>query len=174
MASADSWDPPASSRDWQYVVLHHSATDEGDVASIDAADRKRRDQFGAAWPGIGYHFVIGNGQGMTDGRVEPTFRWQQQLHGAHANSQAHNRTGIGICVVGDCDASPPTPRQVAAAKRLLEWLSVRYGISPDHVVRHADIAATRCPGRKFPFEELREALPAPVGASSGRSHEELF
>jgi N-acetyl-anhydromuramyl-L-alanine amidase AmpD len=141
-----------------YLVLHHSATDSGSVQSLDAAHRKRKDQFGNAWLGIGYHFVIGNGQGMPDGQIEATFRWKQQLHGAHARRRRYNRHGIGICLVGDFENSPPTPRQMSALRSLCEWLMGRYELDRNDVVRHVDVAATRCPGRLFPFDDLIAAL----------------
>lgn len=157
--------------DWQYLVLHHSGGDQGSVESLDALHRLRRDQFGNPWAGIGYHFVIGNGQGMIDGRVAATFRWQQQLHGAHARSRRHNRLGLGICLIGDFEEQPPTPRQLSSTQKLLELLLTRLDISRHNILRHSDIAATRCPGRLLPFEELIDSLAderaMPVGAGSG-------
>ena len=174
MADAALWEPPVDSRQWKYVVLHHSATIDGSVASIDESHRQRRDQFGSPWTGIGYHFVLGNGLGMSDGRVEPTFRWQQQLHGAHSGSRPHNLHGIGICLVGDFEQTPPTPRQVAATERLLQWLCNRYGINRRQILRHADIAATRCPGRLFPFSELLDSLREPVAVAAAYDHDPSF
>ena len=153
-----SIEPAAPPRKWKFVVLHHSATESGSVEAIDAVHRRRRDQFGNHWPGIGYHFVIGNGQGMPDGQIAPTFRWQDQLDGAHARSRRHNLEGIGVCLVGDFEQTAPTPRQISALGELLEQLVLRYDVEPRRVVRHLDVAATRCPGRLFPFEEVRSAL----------------
>jgi len=167
IADAALWEPTVDSRNWKYVVLHHSGSVEGNVSSIDDAYRQRRDQFGTPWPGIGYHFVVGNGLGMADGRIEPTFRWQQQLHGAHTASRPHNLHGIGVCLVGDFEVGPPTSRQVAGVERLLEWLCGRYGISRRRVIRHADVAATRCPGRLFPFAELLDSIREPVALAAG-------
>src|SRR6185369_5851266 len=92
------FEPRKTSRAWRFVVLHHTATETGDVETIDENHRARTDSSGRPWLGIGYHFVIGNGQGMADGLVEPTFRWNDQLHGAHAGDQIHNEYGIGICL----------------------------------------------------------------------------
>ncbi len=78
----DGLEPRTQSRAWQYIVLHHTATDAGDIETIDEAHRKRTDSSGRPWLGIGYHFLIGNGHPMPDGLVEPTFRWHDQLHGA--------------------------------------------------------------------------------------------
>ena len=78
------WKPESELRDWNYIVLHHTASDSGSLDSIHQEHLKRKDKEGNSWLGIGYHFVIGNGNGMADGEIEPTFRWRQQLQGAHA------------------------------------------------------------------------------------------
>ena len=152
------WEPTVASRPWSYIVLHHSATDQGDVDAIDAEHRGRTDADGNPWLGIGYHFVIGNGHGMSDGRIEPTFRWLEQLHGAHAGSRPHNDAGIGICLIGNFDEQPPSPLQMAAVRRLVHDLTHRYGIAPENVLKHSDVKATACPGTHFPYEELIQSL----------------
>lgn len=154
-------EPPVASRPWKYIVLHHTATARGDVATIDAEHRNRTDAQGTPWLGIGYHFVIGNGRGMDEGSIEPTFRWTEQLHGAHAGSRPHNDLGIGICLVGNFENEPPTVRQIAAVKRLVRDLSHRYGIRAEDVLRHGDIKATDCPGEQFPFDEVVDVLRDP-------------
>ena len=148
------FEPESPARSWRYIVLHHTATDEGSLEAIDTAHRRRKDRAGNPWLGIGYHFLIGNGQGMADGLVEPTFRWKQQMHGAHAGDRTYNEEGIGICLVGNFDSYPPTPRQVAAARELVQMLAERYDIEPENIVCHQDVGATRCPGKEFPFEEI--------------------
>ena len=147
-------EPVVESRDWKYIVLHHSATAWGSIESIDAAHRQRKDASGKPWLGIGYHFVIGNGQGMADGLVEPTFRWHEQLQGAHAGSRLYNEEGIGICVIGDFSESAPTPRQIAAARQLISQLCRRYQIGADRVLKHSDLQASQCPGDRFPWEAV--------------------
>lgn len=159
------FEPEAPPRHWRYIVLHHTATDSGDVAAIDAEHRQRKDRAGHPWLGIGYHFLIGNGRGMADGLVEPTFRWKQQLHGAHAGDRSYNEEGIGICLVGNFDSYPPTPRQVAAARELVRMLAERYDIEPQNIVCHQDVGATHCPGAKFPVEEI---VPREAAANIGR------
>jgi N-acetyl-anhydromuramyl-L-alanine amidase AmpD len=154
-----AFEPVVESRPWKYIVLHHSATTEGSVESIDAVHRERKDASGKPWLGIGYHFVIGNGRGMADGLVEPTFRWREQLQGAHAGSRTYNEEGIGICVIGDFSASEPTPRQTAAARQLVARLSQRYQISTPRILRHSDIQASQCPGNRFPWEAVVPADP---------------
>jgi hypothetical protein len=162
----DGLEPRTQSRAWQYIVLHHTATDAGDIETIDEAHRKRTDSSGRPWLGIGYHFLIGNGHPMPDGLVEPTFRWHDQLHGAHAASREHNERGIGICLVGDFTQKPPTQRQVEATRRLVHSLVERYGIEAKNVLRHSDVTETECPGPLFPFETIVGHPPASRPASS--------
>ena len=160
LAAITDVSPAAKQRAWQVIVLHHSATSGGSVASIDAVHRQQKDAAGNPWLGIGYHFVVGNGQSMGDGEVQPTFRWQQQLAGAHAGRRDHNDHGIGICLIGNFEDTPPTDRQLASLENLLTTLSARYAIPPDRVLRHQDVHATLCPGRRFPWEQVIGKLSA--------------
>lgn len=156
-ATENEWQPVAPARSWRYIVLHHSGTEGGSVESIDAAHRQRTDADGHPWLGIGYHFVVGNGGEMADGEIAPTFRWQQQLAGAHAGDSAHNAAGIGVCAIGDFDAEPPSELQLQSLRRLLTVLAKRYDIPPTAIVPHSDLKATNCPGQQFPLQELAAA-----------------
>lgn len=160
--SHEAWEPVAPDRAWRYIVLHHSGTKHGSVESIDAEHKQRTDDRGNPWLGIGYHFVIGNGDEMADGEVVPTFRWRQQLAGAHAGETEYNSAGIGVCVIGNCQIQPPSDRQLAALKELVGMLAARYQIPQSAVVGHSDLKATDCPGRYFPLEEVTRAAPAAV------------
>lgn len=160
VAKDDPWKPGAAARDWRYIVLHHTASDRGDVESIHAAHLKNKDKNGKAWLGIGYHFVIGNGNGMQDGEIQPTFRWRQQIQGAHAGVAEYNQLGVGIVLVGNFQNAPPTDAQIAAAKRLVRALAREYEIEPSQIVGHTDVKATECPGAHFPLSEIRDSVVA--------------
>ncbi|RPI83703.1 MAG: N-acetylmuramoyl-L-alanine amidase, partial [Planctomycetaceae bacterium] len=153
-------------RGWKYIVLHHTATGSGSVESIHADHVKKKDKSGNNWLGIGYHFVIGNGQGMTDGEIEPTFRWRTQIQGAHAGSsdKEYNEVGIGVCLVGNFENDPPTPAQIQSTKLLVQTLRREYAIGAAQVVPHNDIraSATACPGKLFPMAEVASERPAVV------------
>ena len=148
------WKPEAAARQWNSIVIHHTATTRGNVESIHEAHSKRKDSKGNYWLGIGYHFVIGNGNGMRDGAIEPTFRWRQQLHGAHAGDNEHNQHGIGIALIGNFEKHSPTAAQLAAIKRLVGTLKGAYGISGEKIIGHSEIKATACPGKYFPMAEV--------------------
>ena len=158
-AGSELFYPNKADRPWQYIVLHHSANPAGSYDQIDVEHRKI-----LGYDGCGYHFVIGNGTGSADGRIEVAQRWVNQKHGVHcrnAKNNAIDEYGIGICFVGDLDKQAPTPRQIAAAKALIAYLTARYGITPDRVQTHTHVATTPtvCPGRYFPTESLLTSSP---------------
>lgn len=153
-----SWMAEVQETDWQYIVIHHSATQSGSVESIHQQHLKRRDAAGSPWLGIGYHFLIGNGQGMPDGAVQATFRWKNQLHGAHSGDELFNNRGIGICVVGNFENSAPSRAQLASLKSLVKVLAIRHRITPENLMGHGSIRATACPGKHFPLNEIRQVV----------------
>lgn len=148
-------------RDWKSIVLHHTATETGNVESIHAQHVLRKDASGRPWLGIGYHFIIGNGRGMSDGEIQPTFRWREQLAGAHAGERGYNESGIGVCLVGDFNREPPTEAQRKSLERLLKELQERFRIADARLIRHGDIKATACPGKLFDLDELTGQRPSP-------------
>lgn len=152
------WKPEVAERSWKFIVIHHTASASGSVASIHQAHLKNKDKNGKPWLGIGYHFVIGNGHGMGDGEIEPTFRWQEQLQGAHAGVTDYNQLGIGVCLVGNFEEQQPTPAQLRAVKQLVAVLKADYGISGDRVIGHGEIKSTECPGKHFPMGEVRDSF----------------
>jgi hypothetical protein len=146
--------PNKVDRPWRYIVLHHSAAASGNYDQIDGEHRKV-----LGIDGCGYHFVIGNGSGSSDGQIEVSQRWNNQKQGAHTrNARTHDADeyGIGICLVGDFDQQAPSPRQLAATQALISYLSKRYNIAPGGVRTHAHLAATKtvCPGKYFPSEAM--------------------
>lgn len=144
------WKPNvgAAPREWRHIVIHHTASAAGSVETIHEA------HLGRGWDGVGYHFVIGNGNGMEDGAIEPTFRWREQMHGAHAGKNEYNQHGIGICLVGNFQESHPSAAQLTSVKRLVATLKHEYQVPSENVIAHKDVKATACPGKNFPLAEV--------------------
>ena len=154
-----NWLPPSQlEKKWTAVVIHHSATENGNAAIFDKWHRE-----GKHWEGIGYDFVIGNGSNSGDGQVEVTFRWRKQIPGAHcktANNWA-NRNGVGICLVGNFNRTVPTKQQMQSHLKLIRFLQQRYGIPKSRIYGHKTTpgaGVTECPGRKFPMARLKSML----------------
>jgi hypothetical protein len=141
-------------RDWNYIVVHHSHTDAGSEAIFDRYHREER-----GWRGVGYDFVIGNGDGSADGMIEVTFRWEKQIQGAHAGVQKYNDHGIGICLVGDFQSHRPTGRQMQSLVALVGYLQEKCHIPSQNVLGHRHVKNTKCPGRNFPWFEFLSRLP---------------
>ena len=88
-----------------------------------------------------------------------TRRWSDQRGGAHCRDASHpglNEYGIGICLVGDLDATGPTRKQVESARLLVAYLQGRYRIDAGHVGTHAAFTKgnTVCPGERFPTQQI--------------------
>lgn len=147
--------PLDPSRKWDYIIIHHSATDVGNALNFDNAHKKRR------WKGLGYHFVIDNGSsGKLDGQIEVSPRWIHQEDGAHCKANGMNYKGIGVCLVGNFSEDRVTPKQMEALIFLVNELKKYYHIPHFHILGHGQVkgATTECPGTKFPWSEFRRRL----------------
>jgi hypothetical protein len=151
-------DTPLDRTRWRSIVIHHSGSPAGDASSIE------RQHFKQGLVGLGYHFVIGNGQGLDDGQVVVGYRWERQLPGAHVSTLARvgaqrwNDESIAICLVGNGDRHPFTERQLREAAALVRTLQAELGIPAGSVVLHSDIAPVDSPGRCFPAADFRRLL----------------
>ncbi len=154
------WLPSKPDRAWTAIIIHHSATREGNAAIIDKWHREQN-----GWDGIGYDFVIGNGSNSGDGEVEPTYRWRGQLTGAHTGGTPGNwanEEAIGICLIGDFNRTTPTARQRESLVKLVRFLQQRYRIPKSRIYGHGSTPgghSTDCPGGRFSMWWLKSSLP---------------
>ncbi len=140
---------------WRGVVVHHSGTALGSPESITRQHNAR------GLKGLGYHFVISNGQGAPDGQIFVGYRWQDQLPGAHVTgsmAEQFNRQTIGICLIGDGERREFTGAQIARLSELVGALQQRLAIDDQFVYLHRDVAPTASPGRLFPESNFRQRL----------------
>jgi N-acetyl-anhydromuramyl-L-alanine amidase AmpD len=113
---------------------------------------------------VGYDFVIGNGTNSGDGEVEVTFRWREQITGAHTGGTPGNwanRDAVGICLVGNFNDVLPTARQMRSLAKLVRFLQARYKISASRIYGHGTTPGARgtdCPGRNFRMDRLKAML----------------
>ncbi len=141
-------------RPWKYVVIHHSATDSGDAASIGEYHKDKK-----GWVnGLGYHFLIGNGTDSGDGQIEAGNRWDDQIDGAHAGNDKYNKDGVGICLVGNFENEKPSSSQLSSLTYLINYLQERCNIPKNEVIMHKDFRKTACPGSLFPYNEVMADL----------------
>ena len=141
---------------WQYIIIHHTATEHG--SSLDF----NRAHLAKGWDrGIGYHFVINNGSGeKQDGFVEVTPRWLKQQDGAHCKADDMNLKGIGISLVGNFDYERVSKAQMEALVDLVKRLKNYYKIPAKNILGHSHVhdSRTDCPGTQFPWKEFKKRL----------------
>jgi N-acetylmuramoyl-L-alanine amidase len=141
---------------WKYIIVHHSATDEGDALSLNSMHARR------GFKGLGYHFVINNGSshGKIEGQIEASPRWIKQQAGAHCKASGMNHKGIGICLVGNFSKERVSPKQMDSLTYLVNTLKKYYRIPTSRILGHRQVpgARTECPGNYFPWSEFKSRL----------------
>ncbi len=127
------------------MSIHHTAGPNDDGG--DAAARVRQIQAfhmdGRGWCDIGYHFVVSQGGQIFQGRLDET------RPGAHVGGE--NSGNVGISLIGNFEEQIVGEPQMAAASRIVAWVSATYDIPLDeaHLKGHRQWPgqATSCPGR---------------------------
>lgn len=155
------WHPPASrERSWKAIIIHHSATHNGNARVFHDIHKNVK-----KWDGIGYDFVVGNGNGSGNGQVEVTYRWRQQIAGAHCGGTPRNwanEEAIGICMVGDFTKTAPTAGQLRSLAKLVSFLQSKYRIPSSRIYGHGSTpgytGGTMCPGDRFSMAAFKRML----------------
>lgn len=128
---------------YRTVVIHHSVLYEGDdLSTMRAIQDQHMDLRG--WADIAYHFGVGQSGQVFEGR-------SLAVRGTHV--EGFNTGSVGVVFLGDFQVNYPTPVQLEAGRRLIDWLALRLELT--HLAGHSDFnGATDCPG-----QHLREMLP---------------
>jgi len=135
---------------WTHLIIHHTGTEEKDARQVREYHRR------LGWRDIGYHYVI-----ERDGRVVPGR--PPSMRGAHCLAGGMNHKALGVAVIGNLEARPPRPEQLAALQELAARLMAEYRIPVAQVLGHREVpgAATACPGRFLDLGRLRAVLARP-------------
>lgn len=124
---------------WRRIIVHHSASEDGDARDATAIWRFHVEERG--WASVGYHGVverIGNIYQFVSGR-------SLAMPGAHCPGQ--NELALGLCLVGDFTKQPPPMDQMrVAAEVCADWCG-RFDIPSEEIHPHNRYRATLCPGR---------------------------
>ncbi|NWG75257.1 MAG: N-acetylmuramoyl-L-alanine amidase [Rubrivivax sp.] len=127
------------------VILHHtwrpSAAQYRGWTTVEAIRSYHVKQHG--WRDIGYHYLV-----APDGAI-----WLgRPLSETGAHVAGHNAGTIGVALILDGDAQPPSALQAAAATALLQAMFKRFGLQAasnfaDGRGFHRDYASKSCPGK---------------------------
>ncbi|MCB9747443.1 MAG: N-acetylmuramoyl-L-alanine amidase [Candidatus Omnitrophica bacterium] len=144
------------SKKWKYIIIHHSATEEGNSLSF------HKSHLNKGWEnGVGYHYVIDNNtQEKSDGQIEVTPRWLKQQDGAHCKASDMNVKAIGIVLVGNFNHDKVSPKQMNSLTYLVNELRRYYKIPLKNIMGHGQVkeSSTDCPGTHFPWDQFMYEL----------------
>ena len=136
---------------WRLIVIHHTASDHGNLAYIRKLHMTER-----GWSDIAYHFVVNNGSmNTTPGQVEVSDLWRNRLANFSTRIAYANQFGIAVALVGNFQNHPMPELQKQALVRLLANLAKAHRIPTERIVRHKDLQTTACPGRHVDLREIR-------------------
>jgi hypothetical protein len=148
--------PAADSKRWQAIVIHDSGRSYGNAQTL------AQEHQAAGIGGLGFHFVITNGDGGVDGEVHTGYRWTRQLPGAMiSGSEAdawYAQHAIDIALVGNGNLAAPTAAQMEQLVRLVTTLQRKLNIPADRVRLLSNIVNSASPGRYFPAAAFRQQL----------------
>lgn len=172
--------------DPEYIVLHHSLTEDGETndweairkyhtswryqgriitAQEAAALKAQGKKPESPWSDIGYHLGIE----LQGGKIVLQQGRPIGRPGAHCVEAGMNRRSIGICVVGNFDLAPPSLEKLTFLRSVITGLKIKYAIPPANVIGHRDAGLMAgfdwrkgqfktCPGKLFPLDTLRGML----------------
>jgi len=171
----------------EYIVIHHSATKDGQVndwaaiTRFHTSYRKGGDIISpeeaaaltavgdktiiAPWPYVGYNYGIEE----IAGEIKLMEGHAIGLQGYHCKEAKMNFRSIGICVVGNFDVETPSIKKLYFLKDFCFSLMVNYGISVQNIIGHRDAGLMvgfdwmkgefkTCPGKLFPLQALKDIL----------------
>lgn len=140
-------------KQWRSVVIQFSGADYGSAEWIG----NRHELMGHE--GLAYHFVVNNGNGGPDGRIEMGYRWLDQELAPFSSSDGEV---ISICLVGDGRRYPPTRRQLQQLIWLVHCLQREFGIPADRVHIGGDSTSQIAQAGLFPVAQFRQQLLTPT------------
>ena len=138
---------------WEYLYIHHSKTTGGNALQLaDGAND------------VGDHFVIGNGDGLIDGELQISQRWNHQQPAASpAGTIKVQPNCVSICLIGDFDRRPPTPMQLGRLGQLVQAMQLRCHIPANRIQWLSDgtgptSASAAGIGKYFPAAAFHDQL----------------
>jgi hypothetical protein len=137
-------------RDISEIIVHHSATKDSGTVSWQAIRRYHIETNG--WSDIGYHF----GVELVNEQYEALVG--RPLIQAGAHTVGHNEKSIGICFVGDYDATPLPDAMLLKGAQLIAGLLFVCNLTTDALHKHCEFANKTCAGNNFDLQELKKAV----------------
>ena len=118
------------------IIIHCSATKEGNKISAATIDRWHKDR---GWRCIGYHYVV---------RIDGSIEYGRPVQDIGAHVKGRNKHSIGVCYIGglDSDMEPKDTRTRDQKESLLYLLKTLKRLHPDATIHgHREFANKACP-----------------------------
>lgn len=142
-------------RKWKAIVIRDTGRGAGNASQIDASHKR------LGLGGLGYHFVITNGNGGDDGELEIGYRWDMQFSGNHTRGKQaswYNEHAIGICLVADGDRQGPTQAQLDRLVNVVRQLQERFNIPRQYVRVNFGVQSGKYGSRLFPTADFTRRI----------------
>ncbi len=127
-----------SSRKINKIILHCSATREGQDISVDTIRKWHVD--GRGWSDIGYHYIV-----SIDGQIEEG----RPIDRSGAHTKGLNSNSIGCCYIGGVETDGRTPKDTRNAEQLIaiaNLLDALMEMYPDATLHgHNEFSNKACP-----------------------------
>lgn len=127
-----------SSRKINKIILHCSATREGQDISVDTIRKWHVD--GRGWSDIGYHYIV-----SIDGQIEEG----RPIDRSGAHTKGKNKSSIGCCYIGGVESDGRTPKDTRNAEQLIaiaNLLDALMEMYPDATLHgHNEFSNKACP-----------------------------
>lgn len=126
----------------EHITVHHTAVLLED--NVEAPARARQHQAyhqSRGWPDLAYHFLIDAAGNVYEGRP---------IDAVGDTGTEYDPTGhFLVCCEGNFDEQDIPPAQYATLVQLVTWGCREFGVAPEAVRGHRDVASTSCPGNNL-------------------------
>ncbi len=140
----------------EYIVIHHTGIKNSDDNSFLVWESikklhqiKYKDRF--HWYVANYHFGISRDIRVFNGNSieHPCF---------HSGDDNINFKSIAVTFFGNFDEELLDKKQFDLGVLMISDLVKRFNIKYEKILKHSEIVNTSCPGKNFPFEELKKKV----------------
>ncbi|HUT30896.1 MAG TPA: N-acetylmuramoyl-L-alanine amidase [Sedimentisphaerales bacterium] len=112
---------------WDAIEVYYSGSKGGNIEQLASLRGL------ASVEELNCHFVIYNGLGGADGRIQSTERWQRQWSAVPQSTWKGSEKTIRICVISTGKIDPPTDYQIKRVEELVEQLRGKFDIARESV-----------------------------------------
>lgn len=140
----------------EYIVVHHSGiknSDEDSYLTWESIKKAHQSKYKSRYPWYiaDYHFVITKDLRIFTGNPV-------SLPSFHCGDDFINFRSISICFFGNYDIEIIDKKQFELGILKIVELVKEFNIQLNRILKHSDIVPTNCPGKNFPFMELKKRV----------------